>query len=190
MAEESKKSAQADERVKRGPRRADPDLDARSAIEDDREEVVLASDGDDEDSIDDFIESFAKESLPKLPQDPSWHYCWLTTTNQRDPIHGRLRVGYVLVKLDEVPHMTGFNLMSGEFAGHVGINEMVLAKIPAKRYQKIMEVFHHKRPREEEAAIKARVQALEADMIRRRGAGVATVQGFDFERREKAPVFE
>lgn len=190
QVQQAKKAKTAAPKVARGNIREDLDEDARGAQEDEREEVVLL-DGEDDDMIDQFINGFARDVLP-LPKDThEWHYCWLTTTNQRDPIHGRLRLGYRLVGKDEFPDLRGYHLMSGEYAGHVGLNEMVLGKISMPRYQKIMRRFHHDHPRDEERAIKERVLALQADINAKRGAHVAHLMGMQsIERTERAPVFE
>lgn len=150
--------------------------DPRTEIEDeDREASLLASDRV---LIDEFLDSFGKESLPRLPNaDPKFHYCWLTTTNPRDPVIGRLRLGYELVKTTEFPELHGYHIMSGTHAGSIGVNEMLLAKLPMARYQRLMSVVHHDRPRQEEAGIKARVNAITADVNARRGiANVATLE--------------
>lgn len=177
-------------KVSRGSIREDRDDDARGALEDDREEVVLMDEDDDE-LIDQFINGFARDVLPMPKDTHEFHYCWLTTTNQRDPIHGRLRLGYKLVSKDEFPDLRGYHLMSGEYAGYIGLNEMVLGKLSQTRYQKIMRKFHHDDPRDEERAIKERVLALQADVNARRGAHVAHLIGMqNIERTERAPVFE
>ena len=77
-----------------------------------------------------FLETFANSSLPQLPPIPGYHQCWLSTTNTKDTIHARLRIGYELVRPDEVPGYHNLNLANGEYAGCVGINYMVLAKLP------------------------------------------------------------
>ncbi len=41
--------------------------------------------------------------LPTPPEMPGWHLCWLTTTNQSDTLEWRFRVGYELVKREEIP---------------------------------------------------------------------------------------
>lgn len=179
-----------DERTRRGPVRADPQFAARGPADDAREDVALASD---DAMIDEFLQSFGKTSLPVPPsRDPNWHYCWITTTNPRDPVVGRLRLGYKLVKVEEFPELAGYHLTSGEHMGCLGVNEMVLAKIPLATFQKIMTIVHHKRPREEEAAIKAKVDQMTAGVNARRGVVVATAEGFQdvVQNRARVPVFQ
>ena len=101
---------------------------------------------------------FAQEALPKPPKIPGWHTCWLSTTNSYDPIHKRVRIGYVPVKFDEVHGMDQFAVKEGEWAGHVSCNEMVLFKVPDDIYQSIMTLSHHTMPMEEEAKIKEQLK--------------------------------
>ena len=49
-----------------------------------------------------FRDEFMQESLPKVPDDPNWHYCWLSTTNAYDTIHKRMRLGYAAVTTDDL----------------------------------------------------------------------------------------
>ena len=49
-----------------------------------------------------FRSEWLQEALPTPPEIPGFHLCWLSTTNQYDPIHKRLRMGYELVKAAEV----------------------------------------------------------------------------------------
>lgn len=106
---------------------------------------------------------FAQEALPHPPKIPGWHCCWLTTTSSYDPIHKRMRLGYVPVSADDVPGFDTFRMKAGEFAGCVSCNEMVLFKVPEETYQAIMREFHHKMPREEEEALKAQIIRGEKD---------------------------
>ena len=48
-----------------------------------------------------FRQQFFQSSLPDLPEIPGWHLCWLTTTNPRDSIQQRIRLGYEPVKSEE-----------------------------------------------------------------------------------------
>lgn len=97
---------------------------------------------------------FDQNRLPTPPKMPGWHLCWLTTTSQYDSIHNRIRIGYQLVRQDELP---GFDPSAGQglerFPGVVTCNEMVLGKIDERRYQAIMRIAHHKKPLEGEEGI-------------------------------------
>ena len=107
-----------------------------------------------------FLETFANSSLPQLPPIPGYHQCWLSTTNTKDTIHARLRIGYELVRPDEVPGDQNLKLANGEYAGCVGINEMVLAKLPDNLFQRYMKHLHHDKPMEEASKLRYRAEAL------------------------------
>lgn len=102
-----------------------------------------------------MFKEFAMERLPNPPVTPGWHYIWLSTTSQHDPIYRRMQMGYVPVKADELPGFNHYRLNSGEFEGCVSINEMILFKLPDEIYQEIMQVYHHELPMEEEERIRA-----------------------------------
>lgn len=106
-----------------------------------------------------MFREFAQEALPSPPPMPGWHYLWLSTTNQYDPIHKRLRMGYELVKAEELPGFESYKVGNGQFEGCVSVNEMILAKIPDEVYQDIMAVYHHELPMEEEERL--RTNAIE-----------------------------
>lgn len=104
-----------------------------------------------------FRSEWIQESLPKPPDIPGFHLCWLSTTNGYDPIHKRMRMGYEPVKIEEVPGFENYRVKAGEHSGFVACNEMLLYKIPMEVYQDIMAELHHYAPQEE--ADKIRVQA-------------------------------
>lgn len=102
-----------------------------------------------------FQSEWEQSALPTPPEIPGWHTCWLSTTNQYDPIHKRMRMGYEPVKPTEVPGLDSYALKSGEFKGFISVNEMLLFKIPNEVYQELMAEMHYYRPLDEEDAIKA-----------------------------------
>ena len=40
-----------------------------------------------------MFREFTQEALPSPPAKPGWHYVWLSTTNQYDPIYKRIQIG-------------------------------------------------------------------------------------------------
>lgn len=99
--------------------------------------------------------------LPAPPDIPGYHLCWLTTTNQSDPLEHRFRLGYVLVKPEELPNF----VMSTQQAGQAGsdritVNEMVLAKIEVSTWESYMKHLHHDLPLEQAAALKDSLQVF------------------------------
>ena len=106
-----------------------------------------------------IADEWVNEVLPKPPEIPGFHTCWLSTTNSTDPIYRRIRMGYTPVKIGEVPGMELYKVQAGDYADGVQCNEMILFKIPLEIYQDIMTVFHHNKPREAEQSIKERILA-------------------------------
>jgi hypothetical protein len=123
-----------------------------------------------------FRKSLFQSALPDLPTQPGWHYCWLTTTNPRDPIHRRLTWGYELLKAAEVPGFESLAMKGGEFAGCVSVNEMIAAKIPDELYQQLMLEVHHYQPLQEEERLKANAELLQ-QQARDKGADILIEEG-------------
>lgn len=78
-----------------------------------------------------FRESLVQSVLPDLPRMPGYHTVWLTTTNPRNSIQWRLRIGYQLIKVADCPGWDGVTIRAGDYAGVIGVNEMVAAENPA-----------------------------------------------------------
>ena len=116
----------------------------------------------DDDRIQMFRDAFYQSALPDLPEIPGYHVCWLTTTNPRDSIQGRFRLGYEPVKPEEVPGWEYATLKTGEYAGLVGVNEMIAAKIPDRLYLRFMREAHHDAPLREEDKISDALDSMSA----------------------------
>lgn len=97
-----------------------------------------------------FRQQLFQSALPDLPKIPGWHMCWLTTTNPRDSIHVRMRLGYEPVKPEDIPGWEHVSLKTGEYAGFIGVNEMLAFKLPISLYEKFMQEAHHNAPSREE----------------------------------------
>lgn len=169
--------------------RKDSESISRGDRPDTREEDTVRDD------ISDLIRSeFLQEALPQIAAKDGWHPCWLSTTSAYDPIHRRMRLGYLPVKLDD-PLVAGqgldtFRMTSGQFEGCVSCNEMLLFKIQEQRYQQIMNVFHHQMPAEAERAIKAQVEQQEDEKGRTAMQFSKEDDGFsDFGRAKRVPTF-
>jgi len=104
----------------------------------------------DDDRLEMFRQQLFNDALPDLPEIPGYHLCWLTTTNPRDPIHRRMQLGYEPVRPDEVPGMEYASVKTGEFAGMIGVNEMLAFKLPMSLYNAFMKEAHHDAPLREE----------------------------------------
>jgi hypothetical protein len=99
-------------------------------------------------------DEWTQSALPQVPELKGWHLCWLSTTNSYDSIDKRIRLGYVPVKAEELPHFENYRVKAGEHVGYVACNEMLLYKIPMDLYQDVMAHFHHEQPLEEAEKIR------------------------------------
>lgn len=114
----------------------------------------------DAERIDEFRQTFFQSALPDLPKIPGYHVCWLTTENPRDPIHGRMRLGYEPIRSSDIPGWNQASLRTGEWEGCIGVNEMVAFKLPLHLYEAYMREAHHQQPLEEEQKLsRAREEA-------------------------------
>ena len=123
-----------------------------------------------DEELQEFIRSeFVQESLPQIKAPPGWHCCWLTAHSSYDPIHKRMRLGYEPVTFAELAAQgygrafETYKVSSGDFAGCVQCNEMVLFKLPMRRYQLIMSEFHHNMPLREEESIRQKATQGQTD---------------------------
>lgn len=119
--------------------------------------------------LDEFRSQFFQSALPDLPKIPGYHVCWLTTTNPRDSIQGRMRLGYEPIRAEEIPGWEHASLKSGDWEGCVGVNEMVAFKLPEHLYEQFMRYNHFDQPNEEEEKLaEARRRAeVEASQVAR-----------------------
>ena len=136
-----------------------------------------------------FSQKFFREALPDLPEIKGYHVCWLTTTDPRDTIHMRMRLGYVPVKPEDVPGWEHTSLKTGEYAGMIGINEMLAFKIPESLWRRYMREVHHDAPAREQEKLVATVDNLkeQAEAVKGRIDEEEGTQ--QLRKRRKAPDF-
>jgi len=135
------------------------DTGRRSRAMEDRA-VTESRELSDDDRVQMFRDAFYQSALPDLPEIPGYHVCWLTTTNPRDPIQGRFRLGYEPVKPEEVPGWEYASVKTGEYAGLIGVNEMIAAKLPERLYFRLMREAHHDAPLREEERITSDMDSM------------------------------
>lgn len=140
-----------------------------------------------------WSDEWTQSALPKVPEIPGWHLCWLSTTNSYDTIDKRMRLGYVPVQADELTGFQQYKVKAGEHIGQVSCNEMLLFKIPMDLYQEMMTEFHFNRPREEEDKIRIQVENLQntrdsngKSLVRLEGDGLGKAESSLTE----SPIFE
>ena len=138
-----------------------------------------------------FRSEWLQEALPKPPEIPGFHLCWLSTTNQHDPIHKRLRMGYTPVKAEELEGFENYRVKAGELEGFISCNEMVLYKMPMDVYQDIMAEMHHFAPLDEQEKIRVQQEQLIENSRDSQGKATITREGtgIDHDRNVKVPTF-
>lgn len=107
-----------------------------------------------------FRQQMLNDALPDLPPIPGYHVCWLTTTNPRDSIHRRMMLGYTPVTAEDAPGLDYCTVKTGEYAGLIGVNEMIAFKLPLNLYEAFMQENHHDRPAQEEGRLQDAAEAL------------------------------
>ena len=115
----------------------------------------------DDERVEMFRQQFHQSSLPDLPRIPGWHTCWLTTTNPRDSVHMRMRLGYEPLKPEDVPGWEYVTVKTGEWQGFIGVNEMLAFKLPMSLYEKYMQEAHHDAPLREEEKLTDTAEFME-----------------------------
>jgi len=159
------------------------DTGRRSRAMDDRR-VTESRELSDDDRVQMFRDAFYQSALPDLPEIPGYHVCWLTTTNLRDPIQGRFRLGYEPVKPEEVPGWEYASVKTGEYAGLIGVNEMIAAKLPERLYFRLMREAHHDAPLREEERITSSMDSMNE---RARGSKSRMIEDDGFSEMREAP---
>ena len=117
---------------------------------------------------DNYRRSFFQDRLPNLPAIDGYHVCWLSKSNPSDPLYSRFKMGYELIKLEELPGWETVTQVFGDYPGCITVNEMLAAKIRLELYDDYMKISHHEQPLEQAGAINARVAEQAPDLRDRR----------------------
>jgi len=173
-----------DERLKKPD---DTDIRGRRAMKD--RSVTENRELSDEDRVTMFRNQFFQSALPDLPSIPGYHVCWLTTMNSRDSIHHRMRLGYEPVKSEDIPGWEYTTIKTGEYAGFIGVNEMLAFKLPLDLYERYMRMAHHDMPLEEEEKLVDTAEFLQ-QQARQSGAHVTMGDGLaGLAEKKRTPTF-
>lgn len=138
-----------------------------------------------------WSDEWTQSALPKVPEIPGWHLCWLSTTNGYDSIDKRMRLGYVPVRADELPGFDNYRVKAGEDVGFIACNEMRLYKLPMEVYQEVMTQMHHDAPNEESDKVQVQIEQLQGNRDSS-GRSLGSVEGEGFgnlNRNVQSPVF-
>ena len=127
----------------------------------------------------DFRSLMRQEVLPRLPPIPGYHVMWATTQNARDPIMRRLQAGYEVVRAEDIPGWESLSVKTGEYAGAIGVNEMIALKCPESLYREMMTYFHHDLPNQEQERRDSMLDELRNQAAAR---GLKVTEGDELER--------
>jgi hypothetical protein len=121
----------------------------------------------------------AQAALPNLPPIPGYHVCWLTSTNTKDSLAMRMRLGYEPIKPEELVGFGEFAVgQGGTVNGLVHVNEMVAFKLPLHIYQEYMQYAHHDAPAEQDSMLTNTASEI-AQKLRKRGMNPDIGEGID-----------
>lgn len=143
----------------------------------------------DDERVEMFRQQLFNSALPDLPTIPGYHVCWLTTTNPRDSIQGRIRLGYEPIKPEDVPGCEYVTIKTGEWTGLIGINEMLAFKLPMSLYEKFMTEAHHDAPLREEEKLTDTAEFLQ-QQARASGSQLSMGDGMTGLAEERSARFE
>jgi hypothetical protein len=141
-----------------------------------QERAVRETFESDEERLEAFRNQFFSSALPNLPKIEGYHVCWLTTTNPRDSIQARERLGYQPIRPEEIGWSSELTIKTGDHAGFIGVNEMVAYKVPERLYQMYMREAHHNAPLREEEKLRAILDVIR-DTAKEKGLGVEQGDG-------------
>lgn len=172
----SERVESTEERLARASEDADDELRTGAELSDDDREDLLRL-------------TFMQDRLPNIPPIAGFHVIWLTTSNTGDTPISRQRLGYVPVRMEDVPtDLHGLftqQVGSGDGAGGLlTVNEMIAYKLPERLYRRYMKIIHHDMPREEELGIASRTDQVKEQIVDREGR---FFEGKGMERLRKQP---
>lgn len=130
----------------------------------------------DDERVEMFRQQFFQSALPDLPKIAGYHTCWLTTTNPRDSIQSRVRLGYEPIKPEDVPGWEYATLKTGDWVNCIGVNEMLAFKLPLSLYERYMHEAHYAAPLREEQKLVDTAEML-AEQAKRKGSRVSLGDG-------------
>lgn len=137
-----------------------------------------------------FRDQLFNSALPSLVEIPGYHLCWLTTTNPRDSIMMRLRLGYELLKASDFPGFEAVTLKTGDYAGCIGVNEMLASKLPLDLYELYMTEAHHNAPNNEEEKLRAVLETIQQNAVAQKAEVIAEEGNAELGKNKLRPVFE
>lgn len=105
--------------------------------------------------------------LPTPPAKPGIHYFYASMLTQGGAsITWYRKLGYRPVRYEEMPGWATATMKSasGEYAGCITVNEMLLMQCNDADYKRYMRILHHDKPNEEAGRVKDMLDAMKNDV--------------------------
>lgn len=122
--------------------------------------------------------------LPNLPKRDGFHRCWVNILHQFDTVERRMRMGYWLVKHEDVKK-EGWDCdeyrvkdASSIYSGHVVWREMVAMETDQDNFIAIMRENHHDAPMDQARSIYENLEAA-SESVTDRGGRVTYAPGME-----------
>lgn len=114
-----------------------------------------------------------QNQLPNPPQRAGVHWFWASLTNAYNPVTWYMRLGYKPVKYEELVGWANANMRgkSGEYAGCITVNEMLLMQGSEDSYQRYMRIVHHDKPMEEQRKMSEAFKSVGEEVETQSGHG-------------------
>jgi hypothetical protein len=92
-----------------------------------------------------------------------------------------MRLGFSPVTADDVPGWDYATMKTGDYAGCVGVNEMVAFKLPLTLYESFMKEAHHTQPLYEEEKLSSVIDVIREEASRAAKSGTRGVKLYEQE---------
>lgn len=111
--------------------------------------------------------------LPDPPKRPGVHWFWGSLNNTANSIMWYMRLGYRPVKFEELAGWAEANMRgkSGDYAGCICVEEMLLLAGDEKAYQRYMHIVHHEKPMQEQMGVKDQFRRTQDEVASESGHG-------------------
>lgn len=102
-----------------------------------------------------------QNQLPNPPKKAGVHYFWASMENRFTPVSWYKRLGYKVVPYDSMKGWADANMRqaSGDYAGCITVNEMLLMECSESSYQRFMTINHHEKPNQEQQRARQSIDA-------------------------------
>jgi hypothetical protein len=102
----------------------------------------------------------------------------------------RQRLGYELLKASDFPGFEAVTLKTGDYAGCIGVNEMLASKLPLDLYELYMTEAHHNAPNAEEEKLSAVLETIQQNARAQKAEVIAEEGNAELGKNKLRPVFE